>query len=68
MNKNQKKDKYLKYKHAYFAGFKYTRRSGKLTSVPDFLEDALVLLTLEEAKQTQKDLKKFKIETEIMEL
>lgn len=63
----KKRDKYLKYKHTYFTGFKY--KSGNLMKqVPNFMDNVILLMTLEEAKSAQKDLKKFKLETEICEL
>jgi len=36
--------------------------------VADFMDDVILLMTLEEAKEAQKDLAKFKIEAEICEL
>lgn len=64
---SKRQDKYLKYKNKYFVGFKY--KLGNLQKqVPEFMDNFMALMTLEEAKEAQKDLAKFKIEAEICEL
>ena len=64
---SKRQDKYLKYKNKYFVGFKY-KWGNHQKQVPDFMDNVILLMTLEEAEEAQKDLAKFKIEAEICEL
>lgn len=69
MPKDKKRDKYLVSGKKYFTGFKFKPGNlAKQVQVPEFTDNTILLLTLEEAKEAQKDLQKFNYVTEICEL